>query len=203
MCVFFPSEQMLADEITSFTNMDNNSFSSTFCLLQPSPHYCSFFFFACCLPTAVRTECGMGRVGGERHLWSRPALFGLHCLGFIVLMDVDNHNRRRVGESQSSRERGKGEEDFRTAFVFWKKKKKKSIKLVVWMFYEPVSGWMGWQGLEGLSWSKRHIWGFSNSASAFHSPLVSGPHDILRFILLTSFGKPLYYSFCPVFHSDH
>lgn len=53
----------------------------------------------------------------DRHLWSSPALSGLHCLGFIVLRDVDNHNRRRAGEPQSSRERGNGEEHWGAAFV--------------------------------------------------------------------------------------
>lgn len=38
------------------------------------------------------------------------ALSGPCCLGLIVPTDVDNHNRRRAGEPQSSKERAREEE---------------------------------------------------------------------------------------------
>ena len=64
----------------------------------------------CCLPTEVRAEC--------RHLWPSPAFSGLHCPGLIVLRDVDNHNRRRAGVPQSSREMGQRGGVLRGSFCF-------------------------------------------------------------------------------------
>lgn len=85
----------------------NNSFSSPLSLpatppLPPQPiptHYT--LPPLCCLPTGVRAECSMG-VGRETSV----ALSGLHCLYLIVPRDVDNHNRRKAGEPQWSREKG-------------------------------------------------------------------------------------------------
>lgn len=106
----------------------NNSFSSP-CVSSNHPFITSIITTTHSLHSASpllssnRSESWVWHGGGlwDRHLWPSPALCGLHYCGLIVLRDVDNHNRRRAGEPQSSRERGKGEEHWGAAFV-WKKK---------------------------------------------------------------------------------
>lgn len=78
-----------------------------------------------CPPTELRAECSMGRGWTEGQ--TSVSLSGLYCLGLIVLRAVEKHNRRRAGELRSSRERGKGEEQWGAAFVYRGVKKKKKV----------------------------------------------------------------------------
>ena len=66
-----------------------------------------------CLPTAVQQQerklsLAWVMVGENDICGPCPALCGLYCQNVIVLRYVDNHNRRRARERQSSRERGGG-----------------------------------------------------------------------------------------------
>lgn len=109
------------------------------------------------LPSTSKSESWMWHGGGwrDRHLWPSPALSGLCCHSLIVLRDVDNHNRRRAGESQSSKERGKGEDHWGAAFV-WKKCQACSVCVL-----SSVAGGMGYRNL----WSEKH---FKHFLTALH-----------------------------------